>query len=115
MVVEAAERAWAAVGRWTAHHADNTLAEDGALATRATGDRGDRSAVCGELPMAEGRHWAEFTVVEGGYQTYVGVAPAEFVGKVAGVTDSWNKEEPAVHMWKGLTRRTALPGQRYRQ
>ena len=73
------------------HHADITLAEDedGALATGTDGVLEHRSAVCGELPMAEGRHWAEFTVVEGGYQTYVGVAPAESAGGVAGLTDGW--------------------------
>ena len=86
-----ADRAWRAVSIWIAHHVDITLAEGGALATvTGEGGYGDRSAVCGEAPMAEGQHWAEFAAVKKGYgNIYVGVVPADAAGKVAGMTDGW--------------------------
>ena len=100
-VAEAAEadQAWGAVGRWTDHHADVTLAEDQALATKTGGGGVDRrGAVCGEAPMAEGHHYAEFAVVKMGRQMHVGVVPAADAGRVTGLTEGW-RNEPAVHMW----------------
>ena len=92
-----ADRVWAAASTWTTQHAGIALAEDRALATKTVG--GSRNAVRGELPMAEGRHWAEFVVVKTMGYTYVGVVPEESGGKVAGLTGGWCRE-PVEHMWE---------------
>lgn len=96
--VETAEFRPLEPGRWSTYHMDLTLSEERALATRTADTVIWASVVCGEAPMAEGRHYAEFAVVKKTDSIFVGVVPAADAGKVARLTDGWWKE-PAVHMW----------------
>jgi len=47
-------------------HADITLSENGAVATMGAQDRIDARAAASKVVMRSGRHFAQFTVVEGG-------------------------------------------------
>ena len=105
--VAAIERVWAAATVWATHSAEIglPLAEGRALATRTGYGSGVlsygtslRSTVCGEAPMAEGRHYAEFAVVKMTIEICGGLVPAAIAGEAAWLRKGW-KSGPAVHMF----------------
>ena len=65
--------------RWTAHHAEAELSEEGTVATGGAW----RSAVCGDHEMRRGQHYATFTLRTLGY-AMLGVVGAGFDPTTAG-------------------------------
>jgi len=83
--------------RWArAHREVDITGEGGALATRKRSEYW-RPAVCGEVLLAEGEAYAEFTVVSGGY-LMVGVARAAVDPELGGGRALRNRERLDVQL-----------------